>query len=103
MTLSACSTSPSNPQIEYRTVFVTLPAALTQHFCEFKGSGDTVGTLTEGFVYNTVCGKKYQAQIEEQQEYIRNVTKEKEVEKPPETSEKKTKLAKENSGGSKNE
>lgn len=50
---------------------------LLQHFCDFQGPGDTVGELGEGYVNNTVCGKKYQAQVDEQIEYIKNVQKDK--------------------------
>lgn len=77
VTLSGCSTSPFRPAnaplVEKEVIFISLPTALTQHFCEFQGAGDSVATLAEGFVYNTVCGKKYKAQLEEQNEYIKNV------------------------------
>lgn len=74
MILSGCWTSPSIPQSpEKEIVFISIPSSLTQHFCEFKGAGDSVATLTDGFIYNTVCGQKYQAQMSEQQEYLKNV------------------------------
>ena len=74
MTLSACS-SNRLASIEMQTVVISVPDSLMQHFCEFQAPGDTVGTLAEGYVNNTVCGKKYQAQLDEQKEFLKNVKK----------------------------
>lgn len=70
MILSGCWTNPSNPEIK----FVSIPESLLQEFCpEWKSAGDTVGTLAEGYVANTLCGKKYEAQVKEQKEFIKKM------------------------------
>lgn len=66
MILSGCSTNQSAPDVR----FVTIPESLLQEFCEWKNAGETVGSLTEAYVANTVCGKKYEAQVKEQKEFI---------------------------------
>jgi hypothetical protein len=72
MILSGCSTRQykegnSDP------VVVLFPAALMQKLCSFKPPGDTVATLSDAYVENTICGKKYEAQLEEQIEYHRKM------------------------------
>ena len=41
-----------------------------QEFCEWSGVGVTVKDLADGFVHNTLCGKKYEAQVKQQKEYL---------------------------------
>lgn len=69
MILSGCSTNQSVPDVR----FVTIPESLLQEFCEWKSAGETVGSLTEAYVANTVCGKKYEAQVKEQKEFIKKM------------------------------
>lgn len=69
MILSGCSTSPSVPDAR----FVSIPESLLQEFCEWKNAGETVGSLTEAYVANTVCGKKYEAQLKEQKEFLKKM------------------------------
>ena len=57
-------------------VFTSLPQSLLRDFCEFEGVGDTVGDLADAYVYNTICGRKYKAQVEEQRGYINDLLKE---------------------------
>lgn len=66
MILSGCSTNQSVPDVR----FVSIPESLLQEFCEWKNAGETVGSLAEAYVANTVCGKKYEAQVKEQKEFI---------------------------------
>lgn len=58
---------------EEHVVFISLPASLMQEFCVLQPPGDTVGELGDAYVHNTLCGKKYEAQVEEQQKYFENV------------------------------
>lgn len=67
MILSACSTSPSR---QTDVVMVSVPEHLLQEFCEWRGAGATVKDLADGFVHNTLCGKKYEAQVKQQKEYL---------------------------------
>ena len=52
---------------------VSVPEHLLQEFCEWRGAGATVKDLADGFVHNTLCGKKYEAQVREQKEYLRKM------------------------------
>jgi hypothetical protein len=44
-----------------------------QKFCVLQPPGETVGELGDAYVHNTLCGKKYEAQVEEQRKYFDNV------------------------------
>lgn len=48
---------------------ILFPESLMQKLCSWKAPGETVGELGDGYVHNTICGKKYEAQLEEQIEY----------------------------------
>lgn len=74
MTLNACSTLQSTPSERVR--IVTIPESLMQDFCEWQSAGNTVGDLAEGYVANTLCGKKYEAQVKQQREYVRKMREE---------------------------
>lgn len=52
---------------------VSIPENLLQEFCEWKSAGVTVRDLADGYVHNTLCGKKYEAQVKQQKEYLRRV------------------------------
>lgn len=74
LALSGCSPLPPQPpQIE--THYVTLPASMVRHFCTMQEikEGDNVQDLADAYVYNTVCGKKYQAQVDEQKEMLKAI------------------------------
>lgn len=58
---------------EEHVVFVSLPSSLMQKFCVLKPPGETVGELGEAYVDNTLCGRKYEAQVDEQQKYFDTV------------------------------
>ena len=58
---------------EEHVVFVSLPVSLMQKFCVLQPPGETVGELGDAYVHNTLCGKKYEAQVEEQRKYFDNV------------------------------
>ena len=75
MILSGCSMTRflNDGSKEEHVVFISLPASLMQKFCVLKPAGDTVGDLADAYVDNTLCGKKYEAQVEEQKQYIENV------------------------------
>ncbi len=65
MILSGCSTrlykeGNSDP------VVVLMPESLMLKLCGWKPPGETVQDLADGYVNNTICGKKYEAQLEEQ-------------------------------------
>ena len=47
-----------------------------QKFCVLKPPGESVGDLADAYVDNTLCGRKYEAQVEKQQEFIDSVKKE---------------------------
>lgn len=57
-------------------VFISLPSSLMQKFCVLKPPGESVGDLADAYVDNTLCGRKYEAQVEKQQEFIDSVKKE---------------------------
>lgn len=44
-----------------------------QKLCSWKPPGETVGELGEGYVNNTICGQKYEAQLDKQIEYHRKM------------------------------
>lgn len=67
MILSACSTAPSR---QTEVVMISVPEHLMQEFCEWRTAGATVRDLADGYVHNTLCGKKYEAQVKEQKEYL---------------------------------
>lgn len=46
-----------------------------QEFCDWKSAGITVRDLADGYVHNTLCGKKYEAQVREQKEYVEKMKK----------------------------
>ena len=75
MIFAGCSTSPSQ-QNNSEVVLVTVPAHLLQEFCEWRGAGATVKDLADGFVHNTLCGKKYEAQVKQQKEYLNKLKEE---------------------------
>lgn len=54
-------------------MFISLPTSLTQKFCVLQPPGDTVGELGDAYVTNTICGKKYEAQVDAQIEYFDHV------------------------------
>lgn len=66
----------SDGTTEQHVVFVSLPASLMQKFCVLQPPGETVGDLGDAYVNNTLCGKKYESQVEEQRAYIERVTSE---------------------------
>ena len=74
MIFAACSTTQSTQLTE--TVIVTLPESLMLEFCDWKGAGETVGSLAEGYVHNTLCGKKYETQLKEQREWVKKMKEE---------------------------
>lgn len=74
MTLSACSIPQLTPSERVR--IVTIPESLMQDFCEWQAAGNTVGDLAEGYVANTLCGKKYEAQVKQQRDYVRKMREE---------------------------
>lgn len=41
------------------------------HFCEFEEikEGAVTGDLVNAYVINTICGKKYRAQVDEQRRF----------------------------------
>lgn len=49
---------------------ISIPEHLVQEFCEWRGAGGTVRDLADGYVHNTLCGKKYEAQVKEQKQYL---------------------------------
>ena len=72
---SGCSLIPYNKQEERPKVtiekhIIAIPSSLLQHFCTWKKDVATVGELSDSYVHNTLCGMKYAAQVEEQQQYI---------------------------------
>lgn len=73
MILGACSTNPSK---QTEVVMVSVPEHLLQEFCDWKGAGVTVRDLADGFVHNTLCGKKYEAQVKQQKEYLKKLKEE---------------------------
>lgn len=78
MIFAGCSTKPQGtPTIE--THVVTLPSHLLRKFCDWSKPGETVGDLGMAYVNNTVCGRKYEAQVDEQIIYIESVRKEVEM------------------------
>ena len=66
----------SDGTTEQHVVFVSLPTGLMQKFCVLQPPGETVGDLGDAYVNNTLCGKKYESQVEEQRAYIERVTSE---------------------------
>lgn len=58
---------------EEHVVFVALPASLMQKFCVLQPVGETVGELGEAYIHNTLCGKKYEAQVDEQQKFFETI------------------------------
>lgn len=72
MILSACSTRPYK-QTDLK--MISIPAHLMQEFCDWKSAGITVRDLADGYVHNTLCGKKYEAQVREQKEYVEKMKK----------------------------
>lgn len=58
---------------EEHVVFISLPTSLMQKFCVLQPPGDSVNTLGDAYVENTLCGKKYETQVEEQRKYFDNV------------------------------
>ena len=70
--LSGCSMTRflSDGTKQEHVVFIALPASLMQKFCVLQPPGDTVGELGDAYVNNTLCGRKYEAQVEEQQKYF---------------------------------
>ena len=73
--LSGCSMTRflNDGTQEEHVVFIALPASLMQKFCVLQPPGETVGELGDAYVHNTLCGKKYEAQVEEQRKYFDNV------------------------------
>lgn len=70
MILNGCSTSQSAGETKY----ISIPESLLQEFCvEWKGVGDTVSSLADAYVANTTCGKKYEAQLKEQKQFIQKM------------------------------
>ena len=61
---------------EEHVVFISLPTSLMQKFCVLKSPGESVGDLADAYIDNTLCGRKYEAQVDEQQEYFDSVKKE---------------------------
>ena len=61
---------------EEHVVFISLPTSLMQKFCVLKSPGESVGDLTDAYIDNTLCGRKYEAQVDKQQEYFDSVKKE---------------------------
>ena len=41
-----------------------------QKFCVLKSPGESVGDLADAYIDNTLCGRKYEAQVEGQQKYF---------------------------------
>ena len=76
--LSGCSMTRllNDGTKEEHVVFISLPASLMQKFCVLKSPGESVGDLADAYVDNTLCGRKYEAQVEKQQEYFDSVKKE---------------------------
>ena len=76
--LSGCSMTRllNDGTKEEHVVFISLPTSLMQKFCVLKSPGETVGDLADAYVDNTLCGRKYEAQVEKQQEFIDSVKKE---------------------------
>ncbi len=58
-----------------------MPSSLMQDFCIFEKAGETVESLSKAYISNTVCGRKYQAQVKEQRVYNENVLKAQEAPK----------------------
>lgn len=78
MIFAGCSTKPQGtPTIE--THVITLPSHLLQKFCNWTKPGETVGDLGAAYVNNTICGKKYEAQVDEQIIYMESVKREVEM------------------------
>lgn len=73
--LSGCSMTRflNDGTKEQHVVFISIPASLMQKFCVLQPAGETVGSLADAYVENTLCGKKYEIQVEEQRKYIDNV------------------------------
>ena len=65
--------SKSDGTKEEHIVFVALPASLMQKFCVFQPPGNSIGELGDAYVHNTLCGRKYEAQVDEQMKYFENV------------------------------
>ena len=76
--LSGCSMTRllNDGTKEEHVVFISLPTSLMQKFCVLKSPGESVGDLADAYVDNTLCGRKYEAQVEKQQEFIDSVKKE---------------------------
>lgn len=71
MIFAGCSTSPYGTN--KKVVTESIPPHLLQQFCEWKSAGVTVKDLADGYVHNTLCGKKYETQVEEQREYLKRL------------------------------
>lgn len=52
---------------------MSIPEHLLQEFCDWKSAGVTVRDLADGYVHNTICGKKYEAQVKQQKEYLKKM------------------------------
>ena len=76
MIFSGCSSIPyinkpvEHPKATIEKHIIAIPSSLLQHFCNWKKDVATVGELSDSYVHNTLCGMKYAAQVEEQQQYI---------------------------------
>lgn len=58
---------------EEHVVFISIPASLMQKFCVLQPPGETIGDLGDAYVNNTLCGKKYESQVDQQRAYLEKV------------------------------
>ena len=75
MILNGCSMTRlvSDGTTEDHIVFVALPSSLMQKFCVLQPPGNSIGELGDAYVNNTLCGRKYEAQVDEQMKFFENV------------------------------
>jgi len=59
--------------IEYRDRVHLTPDYLMYPPCRAIEAGETVGSLAEGYIHNTFCIKSYEALLDSQKEYKREV------------------------------